>query len=144
MDLRALNPRTLFRTVAIAEACSWAGLLVGMFFKHVKVTEVGVQVFGPIHGVIFVAYLVSVLVVRRPLRWGPDGAGGCHRLHPAVRHAGVRGVGRPPRTAHPRDHRTARARVHPRLTGRAGGRCPSGRRRLSRRTRGACVIARRA
>jgi integral membrane protein len=64
------NPRTLFRTVAIAEACSWAGLLVGMFFKHVvKSTEVGVQVFGPIHGVIFVAYLVSILVVRRPLRW---------------------------------------------------------------------------
>ena len=33
-------------------------------------TELGVQVFGPIHGAIFVAYLVSVLVVRRPLRWG--------------------------------------------------------------------------
>jgi integral membrane protein len=65
-----LNPRTLFRTVAIAEAFSWAGLLVGMFFKHVaKATEVGVQVFGPIHGVIFVAYLVSILVVRKPLRW---------------------------------------------------------------------------
>jgi integral membrane protein len=64
------HPRTLFRTVAIAEACSWAGLLVGMFFKHVvRSTAVGVQVFGPIHGVIFVAYLVSILVVRRPLRW---------------------------------------------------------------------------
>jgi integral membrane protein len=66
-----LNPRTLFRTVAIAEACSWAGLLAGMFFKHVaKTTEVGVQVFGPIHGVIFVAYLVSIVLVRKPLRWG--------------------------------------------------------------------------
>ena len=42
-----------------------------MLLKHVlKVTEVGVQVFGPIHGAIFVAYLVSVLVVRRPLGWG--------------------------------------------------------------------------
>ncbi len=72
MDLLvSLNPRTLFRTVAVAEAFSWAGLLVGMLFKHVlKVTEVGVQVFGPIHGAIFVAYLVSVLVVRRPLGWG--------------------------------------------------------------------------
>ena len=72
MDLLvSLNPRTLFRTVAIAEAFSWAGLLVGMLLKHVlKVTELGVQVFGPIHGAIFVAYLVSVLVVRRPLRWG--------------------------------------------------------------------------
>ena len=73
MDLLvSLNPRALFRTVAIAEAFSWAGLLVGMLLKHVlKVTEVGVQVFGPIHGAIFVAYLVSVLVVRRPLGWGP-------------------------------------------------------------------------
>jgi integral membrane protein len=72
MDLVvSLNPRALFRTVAIAEAFSWAGLLVGMLLKHVlKVTEVGVQVFGPIHGAIFVAYLVSVLVVRRPLSWG--------------------------------------------------------------------------
>ena len=37
MDLLvSLNPRTLFRTVAIAEAFSWAGLLVGMLFKHVR------------------------------------------------------------------------------------------------------------
>jgi integral membrane protein len=64
------SPRTLFRTVAVAEAVSWAGLLVGMLLKHVlDVTEVGVQVFGPIHGAVFVAYLVSVLLVRRPLRW---------------------------------------------------------------------------
>jgi integral membrane protein len=71
MDLLvSLNPRSLFRTVAIAEAFSWAGLLVGMLLKHVlTLTEVGVQVFGPIHGAIFVAYLVSVLVVRRPLGW---------------------------------------------------------------------------
>jgi integral membrane protein len=73
MDLLvSFNLRSLFRTVAVAEALSWAGLLVGMLLKHVlKVTEVGVQVFGPIHGAIFVAYLVSVLVVRRPLGWGP-------------------------------------------------------------------------
>jgi integral membrane protein len=71
MDLLvSLNPRTRFRTVAIAEAFSWAGLLVGMLVKHVlKLTEVGVQVFGPIHGAIFVAYLVSILVVRKPLGW---------------------------------------------------------------------------
>ena len=70
--LVSLNSRTLFRTVAIAEAFSWAGLLAGMLLKHVlKVTEVGVQVFGPIHGAIFVAYLVSILLVRRPLGWGP-------------------------------------------------------------------------
>ena len=88
-------PPALFRTVAIAEAFSWAGLLVGMLLKHVlKVTELGVQVFGPIHGAIFVAYLVSVLVVRRPLGWGPKTVlRGGGRVRPAVRHPGVRAPG---------------------------------------------------
>ncbi len=60
----------LFRTVAIAEACSWAGLLIGMLFKYVVVgTEIGVQVFGPIHGALFVAYVVVTLWAARALRW---------------------------------------------------------------------------
>src|SRR3954469_8261477 len=60
----------VFRAIAIAEACSWAGLLVGMFFKYVVVhDDIGVRVFGPIHGALFVAYVVVSLVVYRPLRW---------------------------------------------------------------------------
>ena len=59
-----------FRLAAIAEACSWAGLLVGMFFKYVVVhDDIGVEVFGPIHGALFVGYVVVSLVVFRPLRW---------------------------------------------------------------------------
>jgi integral membrane protein len=59
-----------FRAVAIAEACSWAGLLIGMFFKYVVVqNEIGVTVFGPIHGALFVAYVVITLVVARTFRW---------------------------------------------------------------------------
>ena len=62
-----MNPRavaTAFRIVAIAEAASWLGLLAGMYVKWVlETSEVGVQVFGPIHGAIFVAY-----VRRRPGR----------------------------------------------------------------------------
>lgn len=62
--------RTWFRVVAVAEALSWAGLLVGMGFKYVWAeNETGVQVFGPIHGAIFVAYVLACLVVRGPLRW---------------------------------------------------------------------------
>ena len=68
-----MHPRTattLFRLVAVAEALSWLGLLAGMYVKYVPQTsEVGVQVFGPIHGGIFVAYLGGVLVARRMLRW---------------------------------------------------------------------------
>ena len=60
----------LFRAVALAEACSWIALLGGMFVKWVlRDSEVGVQIFGPIHGGIFLAYLVVTLVVWRVLRW---------------------------------------------------------------------------
>lgn len=56
--------------LALAEAVSWAGLLVGMFFKYVVVhNEIGVKVFGPIHGVIFVGYVLVTLMVREPLGW---------------------------------------------------------------------------
>ncbi|MFF0339743.1 DUF3817 domain-containing protein [Kribbella sp. NPDC004875] len=59
-----------FRAVAIAEAVSWTGLLIGMLFKYVlSDNEIGVQIFGPIHGGIFVAYVITVLAVRGPLRW---------------------------------------------------------------------------
>ena len=60
----------LFHVVAIAEACSWAGLLIGMVLKHVtETTELGVQVFGPVHGGLVIAYVAVVLVASRVLRW---------------------------------------------------------------------------
>lgn len=60
----------LFRVVAIAEACSWVGLLIGMLFKYVLTgDELGVQVFGPIHGALFVAYLVVAVFTARQQRW---------------------------------------------------------------------------
>lgn len=62
------GPARAFRAVAIAEACSWTGLLIGMFFKYVVVfDDIGVKIFGPIHGALFVAYLVVTLVAARRL-----------------------------------------------------------------------------
>ena len=63
-----------FSAVAIAEAFSWEGLLVGMYFKHVaETTELGVRIFGSLHGALFVSYvsLALALVARRrwSLRW---------------------------------------------------------------------------
>ncbi len=59
-----------FRAVAIAEACSWTGLLIGMVFKYLVVfDDVGVRVFGPIHGALFVAYVVLTLITARVFRW---------------------------------------------------------------------------
>lgn len=60
----------LFVVVAIAEAVSWAGLLAGMYFKYfTDAGEMGVKVFGPLHGGIFVLYVALALVVARALRW---------------------------------------------------------------------------
>ena len=65
-----MNPRLLFRRVAIAEAVTWTLLLVGMFLKYVtETTEVGVQVGGMLHGVVFVAFCVTTVVVAVDRRW---------------------------------------------------------------------------
>ena len=59
-----------FRIFALAEAISWAGLLLGMFFKYVVVqNEIGVKIFGPIHGIIFVGYVLVSLMAVAPLKW---------------------------------------------------------------------------
>jgi integral membrane protein len=71
--IEGVTPRTAataFRIVAVAEALSWVGLLAGMFVKRVlDSSEVGVQVFGPIHGAVFVAYVAVAVVAARVLRW---------------------------------------------------------------------------
>jgi integral membrane protein len=70
-----MNPRTavlLFRTVAVAEALTWVGLLAGMYVKYVpETTELGVKVFGPIHGAVFVLYVAVTLLTARRLGWSP-------------------------------------------------------------------------
>src|SRR3712207_1250321 len=71
--IAGVNPRTAataFRVVAVAEALSWIGLLIGMFVKYVpETTELGVKIFGPTHGGVFVAYVVVALVTARVLKW---------------------------------------------------------------------------
>ena len=59
-----------FRVVAVAEAVSWALLLAGMFVKWVlRTSEVGVQLAGPVHGAVFIAYVLVTLLTWRVLRW---------------------------------------------------------------------------
>ena len=69
-----VTPRTtarLFHAVAAFEAFTWVGLLVGMAFKYLFTqNEIGVQVFGPLHGAAFVAYLLVTLLASVRLRWG--------------------------------------------------------------------------
>lgn len=59
-----------FPILALAEAFSWAALLVGMYFKWIAGTgEVGVQIAGPVHGALFVGYGVAALALWRLQRW---------------------------------------------------------------------------
>lgn len=60
----------LFAVVAIAEACSWAALLIGMLFKYVVVgNEIGVRIAGPLHGGLFMAYLAVAVLQARVAGW---------------------------------------------------------------------------
>jgi integral membrane protein len=57
--------------VALLEAVSWVGLLVGMYFKYLGSprTEVGVKVFGMAHGLVFVAFVVMGLLAGIAFQW---------------------------------------------------------------------------
>jgi integral membrane protein len=57
------------RLVALAEATSFLALLAATYFKYSDQGEVGVQVLGPIHGLLFLAYVVLVLALRPDTRW---------------------------------------------------------------------------
>jgi integral membrane protein len=64
------NPRRLFRLVATAEVVSWTLLIIGMVLKYVtETTELGVRVFGGIHGFVFLSYVVVTLAVWVDHRW---------------------------------------------------------------------------
>lgn len=59
-----------FAVIAFIEAFTWAGLLVGMYLKYVSgVTDLGVWLFGRLHGLAFISYVVMAIVVGSKLRW---------------------------------------------------------------------------
>lgn len=65
-----LSPQGLFRRLALAEAVTWALLLGGMVLKYVtETTELGVRVFGMVHGIVFVAYCLTTVLVAVDQRW---------------------------------------------------------------------------
>ncbi|GID30926.1 DUF3817 domain-containing protein [Paractinoplanes brasiliensis] len=65
-----MQPYRIFRITAVAEAFSWAGLLVGMYLKRVaEVTDMGVWLFGRLHGALFVAYIAAAIWAARAERW---------------------------------------------------------------------------
>lgn len=58
-----------FRYVALAEATTFLALLIASVVKRTGGEEIGVQILGPIHGLLFIAYVVFALNLRQEVGW---------------------------------------------------------------------------
>ena len=58
-----------FRIVALMEATSFLMLLVASVLKRTADADVLVTILGPIHGVLFIAYVLIALGVRPEQGW---------------------------------------------------------------------------
>ncbi|GMA31079.1 DUF3817 domain-containing protein [Litorihabitans aurantiacus] len=63
------TPRRLFRTFAFAEMVSWALLIGGMVLRATADLDVAVTIGGAIHGLVFLCYAATALVVALNQRW---------------------------------------------------------------------------
>jgi integral membrane protein len=64
-----LSSFNALRIVAVAEATSFLALIVASIIKHSDGGEGGVQILGPIHGVLFLAFVGLVLFERISQHW---------------------------------------------------------------------------
>jgi integral membrane protein len=58
-----------FRLIAVAETVSWLAMLVAVAAKRGFGVEDATAVVGPVHGVVFLAYLTGVVFLREELDW---------------------------------------------------------------------------
>jgi integral membrane protein len=64
-----VNSLKTFRIVALMEATSFLALLVAAVLKRTADAEAGVTVLGPIHGALFIAYVLLALSLRPDQGW---------------------------------------------------------------------------
>jgi integral membrane protein len=57
------------RYIALAEATSFIALLIASVIKRTGGSELGVQILGPIHGLLFIAYVWIALAIRSEMGW---------------------------------------------------------------------------
>lgn len=57
------------RFIALAEATSFLALLVASYVKRSDGGELGVQILGPIHGALFLAYVFTTFAIRSDYGW---------------------------------------------------------------------------
>jgi integral membrane protein len=58
-----------FRYVALAEATTFLALIAASTIKRTDGNEIGVHILGPIHGLLFIAYVVMALQLRSACDW---------------------------------------------------------------------------
>ena len=58
-----------FRITALAEATSFIALLAATYVKYGYDQPVGVQILGPVHGLLFVGYVLLALILARRAAW---------------------------------------------------------------------------
>lgn len=58
-----------FRAVAVAEALSWLALIVATIVKYAADAPLGVHILGPIHGVLFLTYVLLAVRARAEHGW---------------------------------------------------------------------------
>lgn len=67
-----MTPRTFYRTLSIAEAVTWTLLIAGMIMKYaLKLGDWPVTVGGFAHGLVFIAYVTTAVLVGLNQRWRP-------------------------------------------------------------------------
>ena len=65
-----VTPRAFYRVVAIAEAVTWTLLIGGMLLKYVAhAGGLGVLIGGSLHGLVFVTYAATAVLVGVNQRW---------------------------------------------------------------------------
>lgn len=64
-----MNSLRTLRYVALIEATSFLALLVATYVKYHDHSPTGVQILGPIHGALFLAYVLITFNVRSLAGW---------------------------------------------------------------------------
>lgn len=64
-----MNALKALTIVTFAEAISWLGLLAGMVLKYGFDDARGVSVMGPIHGMLFVVFVLLLVLTHVQRRW---------------------------------------------------------------------------
>lgn len=65
-----MSPRLFYRTVAIAEAITWTGLIAGILLRNLAGLDLAALVAGSIHGLVFLTYAATSVLVGINQRWG--------------------------------------------------------------------------